>query len=463
VKRPLWIVVLAAGLGTRMRSEIPKVLHKLNGRPMLQWVLDTAEKLKPGKTIVVCNRSNVKPVRNDISHNTVEFVIQSKPLGTAHALLSVKKLIEEFSGDILVLNGDTPMISPDTLKRFLQRHRRSKNSLSIISFEIDNPSGYGRIIRDSYGSPIMIKEETDLTKEEAQIKEVNSGVYLMDYSAFQLLRRIKKNSRKGEYYLTDILALATNRGLRCGVYKMGDEVEFMGINTKEELQKAQRLMRQKVVKTWLQNDVGMMDEDRVYIGPDVAIGEGTYIYPDVYIEGETSIGKNCIIYPNVRIVDCKISDNVVIREYSSLEKSVVESGATVGPFARLRPGTLLKEGAKIGNFVEVKNSLVGEGTKALHLSYIGDAEIGKGVNIGAGTITCNYDGKKKYKTIIEDNVFIGSDTQLVAPVRVKKGAYVGAGSTITKEVPEGALALSRTEQRNINGWVKKRFKKRGKR
>jgi bifunctional UDP-N-acetylglucosamine pyrophosphorylase/glucosamine-1-phosphate N-acetyltransferase len=462
MKRPLWIVVLAAGLGTRMRSGIPKVLHRLNGRPMLQWVLDAAEKLHPEKVVVVCNRSNIGPIQNAMSQNRVEFVIQSRPLGTAHALLSAKRLIDEFSGDILVLNGDTPLISPDTLKRFLQRHRRAKNSLSILSFEIDNPSGYGRIIRDSAGNPIMIKEETDLTEEESQIREVNSGIYLMGQSAFKLLRRIKKNSRKGEYYLTDILALATKKGLRCGVYKMGDEVEFIGINTKEELQKAQRLMRQKIVRVWLQKDVEMMDEQRVYIGPDVTIGEGTYIYPDVYIEGKTSIGRNCIIYPNVRIVDCKINDNVTIRECSSLEESVVESKATVGPFARLRPGTFLKKGAKIGNFVEVKNSLVGEGTKALHLSYIGDAEIGRNVNIGAGTITCNYDGIRKNRTIIEDNVFIGSDTQLIAPVKVKRGAYVGAGSTITKEVPEGALALSRTEQCNIEGWVKKRFKKKRK-
>ncbi len=457
----LHCVVLAAGLGTRMRSGISKVLHPLNGRPMLQWVLSCLAPLRPRRVIVVANRSNLEPLRRSVSAEAIEFVVQRKPLGTAHAVITATRHLGEFQGDLMILNGDTPLLRSDTLRAFLRRHRRASNNLSIISFVPEDPTGYGRVLRDAYGRPVEIREERDLSDDERAVREVNSGVYLMDERVIPLLKRIKKNPDKGEYYLTDILSLAEKRGLKVGVYTIGEPSEFIGINTKEELLRAQRILRLRKVRELVEADVHVMDEERVYASEESSVGEGTLLYPDVYIEGTTTIGRNCVIHQNVKLVDCVIGDNVVIRENSTLEGASVEEGATVGPFARLRPGTEVKRGARVGNFVEVKNSTVGPDTKALHLSYLGDAEIGSKVNIGAGTITCNYDGIKKYRTIIEDGVFVGSDTQLVAPVRIRKGAYIGAGSTITKDVPEGALALSRCEQRVIKGWVKKRFKRRG--
>jgi len=451
------VVILAAGLGTRMHSSIPKVLHKLNGYPMLYYVINSIKLLNPDIIIIVCGTHNNEKIKKEFSNNNIIFAIQANPLGTADALLSSEEHLKEFEGNILVLNGDTPLIKSGTLKSFLEKHKKDENHLSVISFYTENPTGYGRIIRDSSKRPVMIKEEGDVNDQERQIKEVNSGVYLIKTEIFSLIKKINKNEKKGEYYLTDILKLAYKQGLRCEVYPIGNKEEFIGINTKEELLKAQRLMRLRTVMYWIHKDVGIMDEERVYIDTEVEIGEGSYLYPEVFIEGKTKIGKNCIIYPNVRIINCEIGEGVVIRENSSLESAMIEDGVSIGPFARIRPKSIIKKGAKIGNFVEVKASIIGEFTKVLHLSYIGDAEIGNNVNIGAGTITCNYDGKNKHKTIIEDKAFIGSDTQLIAPVCVKKGAFIGAGSTITKDVPEKALAISRVKQKNIEGWVKKRF------
>ncbi len=458
VKR-LSCVILAAGLGTRMKSSISKVLHRLNGIPMLEYIVRVVDTLGAHRTVVVAGRHNIDALKDSLKDRVVEFAIQPTPLGTAHALLSGTRRLSGVDGDILVLNGDTPLITTKTLKSFVTKHRRARNDLSIISFITEQPYGYGRIVRDSRRRPIRIIEEKNATEQERLIKEVNSGVYLLNTRVLPLLRRIKKDSIKAEYYLTDLLELASQKGYRCGVYPLGDEEEFLGINTKEELMKAQRILRVRMVRYWLARDVSFMDENSVYIHPDVRIGSGCLIYPNVHIEGMTTLGKGCVIYPNVRITDSTIGDNVVIKDNTVIESAAIESNVIIGPFARLRPETLLRSQSRIGNFVEIKASEIGKGTKAQHLSYIGDAVVGENVNIGAGTITCNYDGVKKHKTLIEDNVFIGSDTQLVAPVRVGKGAYVGAGSTITEDVPEDALALTRVRQSNIKGWVKKRKKR----
>ncbi|RME64052.1 MAG: UDP-N-acetylglucosamine diphosphorylase/glucosamine-1-phosphate N-acetyltransferase, partial [Nitrospirae bacterium] len=316
--------------------------------------------------------------------------------------------------------------------------------------------GYGRVIRDARGRPVSIKEERDLQGPERQIREVNSGLYYMGREAAELVKKIRKNPLKGEYYLTDIVAMALRKDLSFDVIKMGHEEEFLGVNSKEELLQAQRVLRKRIVMELVEKDVIVIDEERLYVGPDVKVGPQTVLYPDVYIEGRTTLGANCIVYPNVRLLDCQVGDSVEIREFSVLENAVIENNAVVGPFARLRPGTVIDKGARIGNFVEIKNSTIGQGTKALHLSYIGDASVGRNVNIGAGTITCNYDGVKKHRTIIEDGVFVGSDTQLVAPVKVSRGAYIGAGTTVTKDVPPESLAVSRTPQKNIIGWAKKK-------
>ncbi|NOY39859.1 MAG: UDP-N-acetylglucosamine diphosphorylase/glucosamine-1-phosphate N-acetyltransferase [Nitrospirae bacterium] len=459
MKKALACVVLAAGQGTRMRSTIPKVLHRLNGIPMIHYVLRAVAGLGPVRVIVVAGRDNERVLKEALKSEDVQFALQKAPLGTAHALMSAGKALRGFQGDILVLNGDTPLVSTMTLKKFITRHRRARKSLSLLSFIAEDPTGYGRILRGRSGTPLGIREEKDATEEERAINEVNSGIYLFKPRTLTLLRKIGLNSKKGEYYLTDILEIASQKGLGCGVYCSGDEREFMGINTVEELLRAQRILREKTVRYWLERDVSFMDETAVYIHPDVVIGEGTHIYPNVYLEGKTSIGSGCVIYPDVRITDSTVGDEVTIKDSSVIESAEIQGNTIIGPFARLRPGTMIMKDARIGNFVEVKASTIGEGAKAQHLSYIGDADVGKKVNIGAGTITCNYDGVKKHRTVIEEGVFIGSDTQLVAPVKVEKGAYVGAGSTITRDVPSGALAISRSPERHIRGWANKRKKK----
>jgi bifunctional UDP-N-acetylglucosamine pyrophosphorylase/glucosamine-1-phosphate N-acetyltransferase len=451
----LSVIVLAAGLGTRMRSEVPKVLHPLCGKPMLHYVLEALSPLKPEEIIVVVNKSHKE--LKDYLGERVKIAIQDKALGTGHALKAGLKELKD-SGTVLVINGDTPLIKAETLKTFIKLHSKDRNSLSLLSFFPSDPSAYGRIIRNGNGKVIAIKEKTDLTPEELNIREVNSGIYLMEPPILSLVNLIKKNPLKGEYYLTDIVSITLKKGLKVDAYCLGDETEFMGINTRKELSTASAIMRKRINENLMLQGVTMIDPKNTYIESDVKVGMDTTIYPGVFIEGKTTIGKNCIIHSNVRIVNSVIGDGVTIKDSSVIEDSVIKDNVTIGPFAHLRPGSVISENVKIGNFVEIKKSIIGEGTKAMHLSYIGDAEVGRNVNIGAGTITCNYDGFKKHKTIIEDNVFIGSDTQLVAPVKVSKGAYIGAGSTITKDVPPECLAITRTPQRHIPDWVKKRKK-----
>ena len=459
MRRRVAAVVLAAGEGTRMRSRTPKVLHRLNGIPMIDYVLNAVGVLRPERTVVVVSRDNSRSIREHLRAETLRFALQNRPLGTANALYSVRKALKGFDGDLLVLCGDTPLITPETLSLFSVKHRRAGNLLSILSFTATDPTGYGRIIRDSRGRACMIREERDAGRDELNIKEVNSGIYLLSSELLPMLRSIRRNVNKGEYYLTDLLDVVCRRGLRASVYRGGDEKEFAGINTKGELLAAQAIIRERTVRSWVEREVEFMDEKRVYIAPDVVIGPGTFVYPDVYLEGRTIIGSGCTIYPNVRIRDCKIGDHVEVRDSSVLEASEIADDVIIGPFARLRPGSRLSQSVRIGNFVEIKNSSIGEGTKAQHLSYIGDAEVGRDVNIGAGTITCNYDGIRKHKTSVGNGVFVGSDSQLVAPVTVNDGAYIGAGSTITGDVPSGALAVSRCEQRNVKGWVKRKMRK----
>jgi len=449
----LSVIVLAAGLGTRMRSEVPKVLHPLCGKPMLHYVLEALSPLKPEEIIVVVNKSH-KELKEYLGER-VKIAIQDKALGTGHALKAGLKELKD-SGTVLVINGDTPLIKAETLKTFIKLHSKDRNSLSLLSFFPSDPSAYGRIIRNGNGKVIAIKEKTDLTPEELNIREVNSGIYLMEPHVLSLINLIKKNPLKGEYYLTDIVSITLKKGLKVVAYCLGDETEFMGINTRKELSTASAIMRKRINENLMLQGVTMIDPENTYIESDVKVGMDTTIYPGVFIEGKTTIGKNCIIHSNVRIVNSVIGDGVTIKDSSVIEDSVIKDNVTIGPFAHLRPGSVISENVKIGNFVEIKKSIIGEGTKAMHLSYIGDAEVGRNVNIGAGTITCNYDGFKKHKTIIEDHVFIGSDTQLVAPVKVSKGAYIGAGSTITKDVPPECLAITRTPQRHIPDWVKKR-------
>lgn len=454
--RRLACVVLAGGLGTRMSSARPKVLHALCGAPMLQYPVRAALALRPEKVVVVTGR-DPGPIEEALGPDRrVGFAAQKEPRGTAHALSSALPSLRGFKGTTVVLNGDTPLIGASTLRKFLGLHRRRGSSLSILSFKAADPSSYGRIVRDGRGRPLAVVEDRDAARAQKAIDEVNSGVYALEPEALALLKSVKRNRKKGEYYLTDLLDIAVRRGVPAAVHCVGTEEEFLGVNTRGEMARAHQAIVRRQVEHWTDKGVSFIDPGSVYIEPSVRIGADTVIFPNVFLQGDTRVGRSCTLYPNVRAVDSTLKDGSVVKDSSLIEESTVGRDAQVGPFAHLRPGSSIGESAKIGNFVEVKKSAIGAGTKAMHLSYIGDSLVGGRVNIGAGTITCNYDGRKKHRTVIEDGAFVGSDTQFVAPVRVGRGAYIGAGSTITEDVPADALALSRTKQRNIRGWVKRK-------
>jgi bifunctional UDP-N-acetylglucosamine pyrophosphorylase/glucosamine-1-phosphate N-acetyltransferase len=438
-----------------MNSAVPKVLHPICGTTMLGSVLAAARKLKPDRVIVIAGR-HIDSIRKAVGSGDVAFAFQKEPKGTGHALLCARPALRDFDGTIVVMNGDSPLVTADTIRRFLKLHGKNGNALSILSFRTERPDDYGRIVRDSSGRVTAIVEGRDADAAQKEIREVNSGVYALRAGTLSLLDRIRINRAKGEYYLTDIVASASRRGIKTSAYCIGDEEEFMGVNTAEELLTATRTMNRNIVRKWMGRGVRFLDPGSVYIEQGVSVGQDTFIYPNVHLEGGTKIGRAAKIFPNVRMVDSVIGNSAVIKDSTVIEDSHVGDRASVGPFAHLRPGSEVGPDAKVGNFVEMKKAILGRSSKASHLSYLGDAVIGKAVNIGAGTITCNYDGEKKHLTTIGDNVFVGSDSQLVAPVTIGKGAYVGAGSTITKDVPPWALSLSRTEQKNIRDWVKKK-------
>lgn len=448
------VLILAAGLGTRMNSELPKILHRIFDIPIIDYVINTAKVLSNDVFIVV--NPTQKEVIEHISKYSLNVIFQEEPRGTAHAVASA---ISSLRGEeILILNGDTPLLKEDTVKKFVQLFRMNNLDLGILSFYPKREHSYGRILRSDEGKVEKIVEITDLSPNQISINEANSGVYILNSETLDLVTEIKENPRKGEFYLTDIVEIAIQRGKKVEAYPLAEEDELIGINTREELALAMKYLRDRTVKYWMTQGVTFYDPQTVWISPKATLGQDTIVYPNVFIEGDTKIGKSCIIYQGVRLKHCIVEDNVEIKDCTIVEKAHIMSGSKIGPFAHLRPETVIGRECRIGNFVEIKKSTLGDGTKAAHLSYLGDAEIGKNVNIGAGTITCNYDGKKKHKTIIEDNVFIGSDTQLVAPVKINKNSYIGAGSTITKEVPEDSLAISRTPQKNIKDWVKRRRK-----
>lgn len=453
-------VILAAGLGTRMKSPLPKVLHPVCGLPMITHVMRTVSGLRTSRTVVVAGE-HLASIRTAIGGPGLRFAVQRQPKGTGHALRSALPELARFSGTVLVVNGDTPLIDRDTIRNFVGRHRRSRNAVSVLAFTAADPSGYGRIVRDASGSVAAIVEERDADAGQRRIREVNSGVYAIDYRALQLVKEIPLNREKGEYYLTDIISVAQRRGVRTAAFNLGKEEDFLGVNTREELLRASMLMQKRLVRRWIARGTNFIAPDTVFIHPDAVIGAGTTIYPNVLIEGRTRIGRDAVVYPHVRISGSVIGGQAVIKDSSVIEDATVKTRASVGPFAHLRPGSIVGPDARVGNFVELKKTVIGAGSKASHLSYLGDARIGKNVNIGAGTITCNYDGIRKHLTVIGDGVFVGSDTQFVAPVTVGRGAYVGAGSTITKDVPPDALALSRSVQKILPGWASRRRSKTG--
>jgi len=449
------VVILAAGLGKRMKSVAPKVLHEVLGVPMLQHVLDAVSPLKAQKTIVVVG-NKAEQVKKKFQDRNLTFVLQKKLLGTGDALTAACREIK--GGTVLVLNGDGPLITTKTLRTLLSRHKRSRNILSFLAFVDDSMTGYGRVIRDNHGCVTGIVEDKHASPvEKEKNKELNGGVYAIESRGLDYLKKVKRNRSSGEYYLTDLAAIMAKAGSKVNAYACPPE-EIRGVNDRAQLYEVTDILRKRIIAQWMAKGVTFLDPQSTVVHSSVTIGGDSVIYPNTYFEGQTSIGANCIIYPGVRIIDSRIKKNVMVKDSSLIEDSIVGEGASVGPFAHLRPQSKIGKKAKIGNFVEIKKSDIGDGTKASHLSYLGDAVIGNDVNIGAGTITCNYDGKNKFKTIIRSGVFIGSDSQLVAPVEIGRGAYVAAGATVTDNVPPGSLAISRQKQVSIKDWARKKAK-----
>lgn len=448
-------VILAAGKGKRMRSKTAKVLHHLSGMPMILYPLEIAERLSERVIIVVGHQG--RSIQRLLEGKALKVVVQNQLLGTGDAVKRTKDALTDFDGDILILNGDLPLIKEKTIRELIRLHRQKTASMTLATAIMKDPAGYGRIIRDRNGRFIKIIEDADISNSERTIKEINIGVYLLRKGIlFWALDRINSNNRQGEYYLTDIICVISEKGEDINTVLVSDSDEATGINNRADLARAESIMRRRITDLHMLKGVTIIDPMNTAIDHEVKIGIDSTIYPYTRIEGKSKIGEDCIIGPHVRITDSVIANRVEIKDASIIVGSKIESGVVLGPFAHIRHGSLLKKGAKIGNFVEVKNSSVGSGSKANHLSYLGDAKIGKDVNIGAGTITCNYNGLNKHETTIGDGVFVGSDTQFIAPVKIGKGSVIAAGSTITDDVPPDSLALSRTKQVNKKGWAKKR-------
>jgi bifunctional UDP-N-acetylglucosamine pyrophosphorylase/glucosamine-1-phosphate N-acetyltransferase len=442
----LAVVILAAGKGTRMKSELVKVLHPIAGSPMLSYPMDLARSLNPTRLVVVVG-FQADLVQEKFRADDVAFALQKEQLGTGHAVLATYPALQNFHGTVLILSGDVPLLSERTTGGFLKSHQERQAALSVLTVELENPRGYGRIFRNADGSISRITEDKDLPPGEEKIQEINTGIYCVDADfLFSALSHLTPENVQKEYYLTDIVSRANLERKKAFPFLAETPLEVMGINTRVELARASQDMRRKIAEHHMLEGVTLIDPETTYIDREVRIGRDTVIYPSCYLLGRTSLGAGCVIEPGCKLTNTRAGNNVTIKASSVISESVIEDRVEVGPFVHLRPQTILRESAKIGSFVEVKKSVIGKGTRANHLTYIGDATLGEKVNVGAGTITCNYDGQKNHPTVIEDGVFIGSNTALVAPVKVERNSYIGAGSTITKEVPAGTLAVARAKQ-----------------
>ncbi len=459
MENPLSVIVLAAGEGVRMRSGLPKVLHRLCGKPMLRILLDTLEGLSPRRLLLVIGHG-ADMVKETIGPG-YEYILQEEQLGTGHAVMVTEKFLEPDDVNLLIMAGDVPLVTKDTLEGFTRFFLEKRGDAALITMEPEDPSGYGRILRDSSGEVRGIVEEEDASREEIAIKEVNASIYIFRREAlFRCLRHIGRDNRKGEYYLTDAIRELVKGGGKVLAWKSTDPTEVLGINSRDQLAEAVRIMQKRINQHWMSQGVTIVDPRQTYIEMDVQIERDTIIHPFTFLKGSTKIGEACEIGPFCRIQNSILGKDVVVEE-SVIRECVIDEGARIGPYASLRPGTHVSSRAKVGTFVELKNTQLGRGSKVPHLSYMGDALIGEDVNIGAGSITCNYDGVSKHQTVIEDEAFIGSDTMFIAPVRIGKGAVTGAGSAITKDVPPESLGVERAEQRNIKDWRKRRSGEQG--
>jgi len=434
----LAVVILAAGEGTRMKSNVPKMLHPLAGRPLVTYAIETARALTGAQPVMVVGRG-AEAVQKAAGDDVI-FVEQAERRGTGHAVLQAREVLRGRSDLALVCYADMPLLTVETLRRLVQRQRENSGPITMLALVSDEPRGFGRVVRDESGAVTQIVEEAVATPEQLAIRELNVGAYCFEAAwLWENVGSIPLSLPKREYYLTDLIGMAVEQGLRVEAVTTEDESEALGINTRVHLAEAERALRRRINERWMLAGVTIVDPATTYIEPGVTIGQDTTIWPNTHLRGETIVGQGCVIGPSVLIEDCQIGDDCRVL-VSVLEQAVMEDGADIGPFGHLRKGSRLCKGAHMGNFGEMKNATLGPGAKMGHFSYLGDVEVGTGVNIGAGTITCNYDGVRKNKTVIEDGAFIGSDTMLVAPLRVGKGARTAAGAVVTRDVPDGMLA-----------------------
>jgi bifunctional UDP-N-acetylglucosamine pyrophosphorylase/glucosamine-1-phosphate N-acetyltransferase len=450
----LHIVILSAGKGTRMKSALPKVLHPLAGRSIIEHVLHTAESLRAASTTVVIGHGAEEVRAALATHPDLRFVVQSPQLGTGHALLQAEPVLGRATGQVLLLYGDVPLLQPSTLELLIEQHRTASAAATVLTAELADPYGYGRIVRDADGAITRIVEERDASAEERAIREINSGIYVFSLAGlFDALHALATDNAQGEYYLTDLVAAYRRAGRTVETLCLNDATEIRGVNSRVDLADLSRVLFDRTRRALMLGGVTLVDPSTTYVETDVVIGEDTTLGPNVVITGATTIGRGCYVHAGCRLTNATLADDVTVLDHSIIVESTIQSGASVGPMAHLRPASVVGPGAKVGNFVELKKTTLGPGSKANHLAYLGDATIGTHVNVGAGVITCNYDGVTKHQTIIEDDVFVGSDSQLVAPVTIGRGAYVAAGSSVTNDVPPGALAVARARQTNKPGWA----------
>ena len=447
-------VILAAGMGTRMKSKMPKVLHTVCGKPLSKWVIDAYKAAGADKVCAVVGHKaeTVKEVLGDVC----EFALQAEQKGTGHAVMQAIDVIKNSKGEVVILNGDTPLITAETINKAIEYHKNNGNQATVITAILDDATGYGRIVRDNDGSVLKIVEQKDASEEEKKINEVNSGMYVFDaQSLVYALDKITPNNAQGEYYLTDTLEILLSAGKKIGGYAISDNDEIRGINDRVQLNEAEKIMQKRINEYHMRNGVTMRNPESVYIEDGVEIGNDTEICQNVTIKSGTKIGSDCVIGSGSMLDRAVIHDGVDVLSSVILE-SEVDEGTHVGPFAYIRPNCHVGKEVKVGDFVELKNSNIDDGTKISHLTYIGDSDVGKRVNFGCGTVTCNYDGKKKYRTTIGDDCFVGCNTNFVSPINVGDGVYIAAGSTITEDIPENSLSIARARQVNKEGWKDKR-------
>lgn len=452
-------IILAAGEGTRMKSSISKVLHKVCGKEIVKYVIDATKRANIQKNVIVLGHSK-EQVKESLDNYGVNFAEQpigeGKPYGTGYAVMCAKDYIND-DDTVVLLCGDGPLIKDSTISKLLEYHESGNYAAVVLTCIIDNPNGYGRIIRKSDNTVDRIVEQKDATKEQLEIKEINTGVFCFNGKLLKnALDKLNTNNSQNEYYITDTLSILDSEGFKIGAYSIDDEDEIKAVNDRIQLAEVNKIMQSRINQVYMKNGVTMIDPNTTFINDTVKIGRDTIIYPNTILEGNTTIGDNCIIGPNSRIINSELGNEVTV-DNSKVIDSTIGDNTAVGPFAYLRPGTKLGKHVKIGDFVEVKNSIIDDETKASHLSYIGDAEVGKKVNIGCGVVFVNYDGKKKHKTIVKDGAFVGSNSNLIAPVKIDTEAYVACGSTITDDVESESLAIARARQVNKPGKGKGRF------